>query len=97
MLCPIKHPVNCKGWVETASERHLSDTFIPIAGFSGTIDNLQGADNFKPTTEDMPIDMIINPIEDDDDNNEWILGQNNPKTRRQLKWGVTRQQPTTKL
>jgi len=61
-------PVNCSGLVRTA-EKFLNDKFIPIAGFTGTVDNLCGAETFQPTVEDMPIDMIINltMAEEDDD------------------------------
>ena len=38
----------------------MNTLFIPIAGFKGTINNLEVPDNWTPTSEAMPIDMIIN-------------------------------------
>eukprot|EP00957_Ditylum_brightwellii_P044531 3377601-Ditylum_brightwellii.AAC.1 len=51
--------VNCAGLVATA-ERYMNKLFIPIAGFKGTIDDLQATEEFRPTIDEMPIDMIIN-------------------------------------
>ena len=43
----------------------MNTLFIPIAGFKGTIDNLEVPDNWTPTSEAMPIDMIINIADND--------------------------------
>ena len=60
--------VNCAGLVRTA-ESFMNKKFIPIAGFTGTIDNLQGTEGFQPTIQNMPIDIVIN-LDDDDDGDE---------------------------
>ena len=54
-----RKPVNCAGLIRTA-ENFLNNKFIPVAGFQGTIDNLQGTEGFQPSTDDMPIDVVIN-------------------------------------
>eukprot|EP00957_Ditylum_brightwellii_P136682 10423288-Ditylum_brightwellii.AAC.1 len=51
--------INCAGLVATTKE-FMNTLFIPIAGFKGTIVNLEVPDNWTPTSEAMPIDMIIN-------------------------------------
>ena len=51
--------LNCAGMVRTA-EGFMDSLFIPIAGFSGTIDNLQVPHGWRATTEEMPIDLILN-------------------------------------
>ena len=60
-----RRPVNCAGLVRT-TEDFMNNKFIPIAGFGGTIDDLQGTEGFNPTTVDMPIDMVINREDEDD-------------------------------
>lgn len=43
----------------------MNSLCIPIGGFTGTIDDLQGTEAFQPTTVDMPIDMIMNMEENE--------------------------------
>ena len=70
-----KRAVDCAGLVRTA-EDFMNNKFIAIAGFTGTIDNLCGTDNFTPTTRDMPIDMLINMSDEDgDDGNDGDDGE----------------------
>ena len=51
-------PANCAGMVAKAEE-YMNKFFIPIAGFNGTIDNLQVPEGFVATTEEMPMDMFV--------------------------------------
>ena len=49
---------SCAGMVAKAEE-YMDKFFIPIAGFKGDIDNLQVPEDFKATTDDMPMDMLV--------------------------------------
>lgn len=49
---------SCAGMVAKA-EHYMNTFFIPIAGFKGTVDNLEVPEGFQPTTEDMPMDMLV--------------------------------------
>jgi len=60
-----RRAVNCAGLVRTA-EAFLKSKFVPIAGFSGAVDAPEGAETFAPTAEDMPVDMVINMTEEDE-------------------------------
>jgi len=40
----------------------MNELFIPIVGFKGTIDDLQAKEEFQPTIDEMPIDMIVNMV-----------------------------------